>query len=53
MEERIISYNTVEQVPHILKNHLTKNFLFVRHNTGKKLLFFKKIPSQPQIQIED
>jgi len=53
MEERIISYDTVKQIPTILKDNLTGDFLFVRHNSTKKLLFFKKSPNPPTTWLED
>lgn len=42
MEERIISYDAISEVPAIVRAHLDSEFMFVRHNSYKKLLFFKK-----------
>jgi hypothetical protein len=53
MEERIISYELTNQIPQIIQTHLAEKFLFVRHNSNKKLLFFKKHSFQPISLLED
>jgi len=47
MEERIISYDLPNQISKIIKTNTKENFFFVKHNSYKKLLFFKKQNPSP------
>ena len=53
MEEKIVSYLNINEVQKIVKTNTKQNFIFVGHNTDKKILFFKKINSQPHTWLED
>jgi len=51
MEERILDYNTEEDMQNIISNMINKYFLLVKHSPRTKQLYFKKYPTEPETII--
>jgi len=51
MEERVISYESNEEINAIIDSLSKQDFLLVKHSTSKKQLFFKKYPAHPESLI--
>jgi hypothetical protein len=43
--EKIINYETYDEIDHIVTDNFSKHYLLVRHNTYDKKLVFKKSPT--------
>ncbi|MCX6803461.1 MAG: hypothetical protein NTY48_02715 [Candidatus Diapherotrites archaeon] len=51
MEERIINYKNNNEIKSIIDELTSQDYLFVKHSTDKKQLYFKKYPTQPETSI--